>query len=96
MNTRIGLICILALAFVSVLPETASARGRNRASNAAYVPVSQPVFGQAPATIIPRPAEIATLPRAQDGRMLPHPVDIVRYPLNLHPGLRAVRMVIYR
>jgi hypothetical protein len=40
---------------------------------------------------IPSGRDVRTLPKPRRGHLLAHPLDLIRYGLNLHPGSRTAR-----
>lgn len=90
MKLRSAVLCAVALTLVSVCQNEASAAGRRgrmvQSDQAATAP--GPLM-TTPTTIIPRGEDIRNVPAPGGGRL-------IGYGLNLHPGGRAVRMLLSR
>jgi len=88
MKTRDFLLCCATAVFVLAPQNQASAclrifRGNGPIGNVARV-------------AIPTMADIQAVPRLRDGRLVNYPLRVVGYGLNIHPGARVVRHVLFR
>jgi hypothetical protein len=87
---RIPVLIAVALTLATFSPNEASAAGRRGRGmrSTTMSQVDRPLM-TTPETIIPRAKDIRAVPPAGGGRL-------IGYTLNLHPGGRAVRMLLAR
>jgi hypothetical protein len=90
MKLRSAVLCAVALTFVSVSQNEASAAGRRgRVVQSEPTATAPGPLMTTPTTIIPTGDEIRAVPAPGGGRL-------IGYGLNLHPGGRVARMLLSR
>jgi hypothetical protein len=90
MKLTTAVLFAVALTFVTVSPDRASAADRRSrfAPSTSNAPSRGPLM-TTPTTILPRGEDIRAVPAPGGGRL-------IGYGVNLHPGGRAVRMLLNR